>query len=313
MEHNTFNDFQIDILNKDNFNKIGNIYNNLEKYFSKLHISFNSSTNYYTQKNIDYKKIYNESCFLLEKKQSIIRKQFNLEYSTYISPELKYILSIDIGVKHLGLSFVSINKEWEIEDVIYIELIDITEYNCKSDTNINSCPLYHNNTYSDYVDHVLYYNWELFLLVDYILIERQPPGGYVVVEQLLYSKLKYKSILISPNSVHSFLNWTKYHLDYEQRKKSSLQIALKYIKRIDLIEYILSLTDNRDYIDDLRPHDISDSICFILYFINKKRNEELEIEMKKKRIQQQKERMEEMKKNGTMQCIINLEKYAYIG
>jgi len=171
------------------------------------------------------------------------------------------VLSIDIGVLHLGISISILDIEYKLIDIIWIDLIDITKFIHNKPETRKTCKLNHTKTFTDWLEHVFYNNRELFDLADYILIERQPPCGFVVVEQLIFSKWRHKSILISPNSMHAYFKIG--HLDYEGRKDFNNKLILNILS-----ESLKHQLDNYD-----RIHDISDSICLMLFWINRKQIE----------------------------------------
>jgi len=173
----------------------------------------------------------------------------------------KSILSIDIGLKHLGLVKSLVNSCFEfVNNSIEIYLIDITEY--KHDKIPESdCKLYHTKTIFDWIIHMIQENHDLFHNSDYILIERQPPQGFVCIEQILFGLFREKAILISPVSVHKFHNFKD--LDYDSRKIASEIISRDFLnKKMNLI-----LNDMERY------HDISDSIIQMIYWCSKKSSE----------------------------------------
>jgi len=174
------------------------------------------------------------------------------------------LLSIDVGVIHLGISVSILNEDFTLKDIIWVDNIDITKYKHKK-CSVGNCKLYHTKTFYDWIEHTIQENLEHFESSDMIIVERQPPQGFVVIEQLIFSKYRRKTTLISPQSVHKFLNF--FNLDYDQRKELSVQIGDRYLSDT-LIEYTKTFD---------RRHDIADSICMMLYFINKKK-----IEYKKK-------------------------------
>lgn len=180
--------------------------------------------------------------------------------------EYKYrILSIDVGVINFGISFSLLNEDYTLHKVEWVDLIDITRYThkkCKSE----DCRLYHTKTFNDWIEHLIQENYEYFECCDMIIIEKQPPQGFVVVEQLIFSKYRNKTVLINPKSVHKYFNIGD--LDYDKRKELSIKIGDKYLSD-DLIEKAKSLP---------RRHDIADSICMLIYFIKKK-----QLEYKKKK------------------------------
>ena len=178
------------------------------------------------------------------------------------------VLSIDVGVIHLGISVSILNHDYTLKEVIWVDNIDITSYQHRS-CSPKECKLYHTKMFSDWIEHMCQENQIFFDRADYILIEKQPPLGFVVVEQLLFSKYRNKTIIISPRSVHKYLNIGSF--DYEIRKQLSDKIADRVLP--------LHLLDQTMMYD--RKHDISDSICILLYFMNKKQTEWKRNEMKK--------------------------------
>jgi hypothetical protein len=178
----------------------------------------------------------------------------------------KTVLSIDIGIQHLGLVLSSISDCYAFGEVLWMELVDITLFTCDR----AACKLHHDRTFTDWTSHVLEKYREVFTRADYVLIERQPPQGLVVVEQILFGSMRDKSVLISPNSVHKFFGIGQY--SYENRKIASVNISKKYIP--DSFKLKLQSCD--------RIHDIADCILFTVFWCEKKK-EELEISTLKRR------------------------------
>lgn len=167
------------------------------------------------------------------------------------------VLSIDVGIIHFGMSLADVNDDGTLVEVFWVDLIDITKFTHRNKEIV--CSLYHTKTISDWVDHLIQENKPFFDKADVILIERQPPLGLVSIEQLIFSKFRSKTHLISPRNVHSYFNISGF--DYDQRKIYSERIAFPHIPE-NLVEQI-------GYYD--RFHDIADSICILLYWCNKKR------------------------------------------
>lgn len=171
------------------------------------------------------------------------------------------VLAIDIGVINLGISVSTVDTDFNFIEVIWIDLINITELKhravCKDD-----CKLQHTRTFSDWLDHLYQDNQYFFDNADFIIIEKQPPMGFVVVEQLIFNKYRDKASLINPINVHTFLNMS--NLDYDGRKVKSEKIALPMITDPDLCRQITFYH---------RRHDICDSLCMLLYWLHKKRQE----------------------------------------
>ena len=170
------------------------------------------------------------------------------------------LLSIDVGIIHFGISVSILNEDFTLKEVIWVDNIDITMYKHKK-CSLENCKLYHTKTFYDWIEHTIQENLEHFESSDMIIVEKQPPQGLVVIEQLIFSKYRRKTTLISPRSVHKFLNF--FDLDYDSRKEMSVKIGDKYLS-----DSLIERTETFD-----RRHDISDSICMMLYFINKKQIE----------------------------------------
>ena len=95
------------------------------------------------------------------------------------------VLSVDIGVLHLGISVTTLDEDYNVIDIIWIDLIDITQFKHEYGVSRNKCKLYHTKTFCDWLNHTYQENFEFFNMADFILVERQPPMGFVVVEQLI--------------------------------------------------------------------------------------------------------------------------------
>lgn len=172
------------------------------------------------------------------------------------------VMSIDIGIHHLGVSVSLLDEEYKLIEIIWIDLINITEYVHDHGPSKEDCRLSHTKTFCDWLNHTFQENLRFYNMADFILIERQPPMGFVAIEQLIFSKWREKTILISPNSMHKYFGIGNY--DYEKRKQLTDKIARMKIT-------------NKQLLDKLglyhRTHDIADSICIMLYWIHKKQEE----------------------------------------
>lgn len=174
----------------------------------------------------------------------------------------KVVLSIDIGIKHLGISVCFVTPEYELKEVGWVTLIDIQEFKHGVNLDHRNCPHPHTKCFADWMNHVFEEEKELFEEADVILLERQPPMGLVGIEQLIYFKYRKKCVLISPNSMHKFLGIR--HLDYEQRKVKTMEIAER--------EFMHERAKERYEVYD-RKHDIADSICMVLFWLSYKHEE----------------------------------------
>lgn len=175
----------------------------------------------------------------------------------------KYVLSIDIGIKNLAMMLLECNENYTISDIVWFELLDITDFCHLDRESKKTCKLFHTKTISDWLSHIFFLHKELFDLCEIILVEKQPPQGHVSVEQLIFFHFREKCVLVYPRSVHKFYNWGP-TVDYEARKLKSVDILLyrlKTTKRPWLIEQFEKLS---------RKHDISDAYIQASYFLFKK-------------------------------------------
>lgn len=180
-------------------------------------------------------------------------------------PPFKVIMSIDIGLKNLGISVSLIDKNYDLQEIVWINLINITEFDCKT-----GCNLYHEKTFADWVSHFFAQEMEFLEWADVILIERQPPTGLTAVEQLIFYEFREKAVLIAPNSVHKYFRIGSY--DYEQRKVLSERIGRKYLQK-GLLEQLYFYH---------RQHDITDSILFTLFWCHQQKEKLRQEEMVKR-------------------------------
>jgi hypothetical protein len=166
----------------------------------------------------------------------------------------KSIMSIDVGVVNLAITVGLITKDYELIEIIWMDVIDITQFQCGSE-----CKLYHQKTHTDWIEHCIQNNYHFFHDVDIILIEQQPPMGFVSIEQLIFSKFRSKAILVAPRSVHAHYNMGT--LSYEKRKEKCINYAQQLLKFYpDMAEQFTFYS---------RQHDIGDSLMQMMYFLSK--------------------------------------------
>ena len=166
----------------------------------------------------------------------------------------KTVLSIDIGIRHLAFSLVTIDEEYNLLNIVGIDMIDITTF---PHHNLESCTLHHQKTFSDWMAHIFEYYRIVFESVDKILVERQPPMGLVVIEQFIFDKYREKTSLVSPNSMHKHFNIGS--LDYEMRKVEVERIFEYHIKDNDIL---------KEYKNFDRQHDIADAFCISKFWLD---------------------------------------------
>lgn len=166
------------------------------------------------------------------------------------------ILSIDIGVRHLGLVLAVASLDYSLVEVVDFNLIDITRFThhyCVSQPQ--DCRQYHTKTFADWLNHV-FLEHPCFGQADTILIEQQPPTGFTVVEQLIFSRYRRKCALVHPRSVHAHFHYGQ--LDYVQRKQCSERLLRMYLS-----------ADQRTELDQYpRQHDIADAFCQLRFWLH---------------------------------------------
>lgn len=165
------------------------------------------------------------------------------------------MLSIDIGIHHMGLVWAFCEKDVCIVD---FDCINIMLIKC----NRNTCLLHHSRSLTDYINHLFVEFHEWFENAEVILIERQPILGQVAVEQLIFSKYREKARLIAPRSIHTHYGWNYIGTEeekYEKRKHASIRIAESYLSS--------SLKERLQLFD--RQHDITDAICMLYFWFYK--------------------------------------------
>lgn len=164
------------------------------------------------------------------------------------------ILSIDIGVLHLSMVGIEVHEMYKIIHPLKIymcELINLLELMDECDQQL--CTLYHDRNMCDYMDHMFKRYRNEFDDADIILVERQPITGLTAVQELILREYRSKVTLISPNSVHKFLQFSSY--TYDQRKEASIKFAVPYLSHF------------KEFCFNERRHDMADAFCMIYYHL----------------------------------------------
>ena len=170
-----------------------------------------------------------------------------------------YVLSIDVGLINMGLVGVYVGEDYKIDRWKFATKVNIQRLcvNCRCRS---TCGLRHERTFCDYIDHLVQVYQSDFEECDYIIIERQPPVGFVVIQELILNKFRNKTVIVSPNSVHKFHNISQF--DYEGRKTESLRIAL---------DTMGGVFDTFQIANCERQHDVADAVCQLLFWLDKTR------------------------------------------
>lgn len=189
-------------------------------------------------------------------------------------------LGIDVGILNLAL------VKCQVEDYQMVTLLDARCVNLNELAHHvvprDQCRLQHSNDVYDKLQHLFQEHSDIFSGVDQVRIERQPLGGLVHVEQLLFGHFRDKAKLISPNAMHKHFDIRMY--DYDGRKIQTTRIAEPYLAHM------------AEFQQRERVHDLADAVCILLYSLcaeQREYNAKLAEERKKQEQQQrQQEQLE---------------------
>lgn len=133
------------------------------------------------------------------------------------------------------------------------DLIDITKIPhrrvCSRD-----CKIPHTHEVADMMAHFVQEYGHILDTADTILVERQPPTGLTQIETLLLYLYRNKTVLISPNAMHSHFGIN--HYEYDRRKVYTVEIADTHLSHFET------------YSGTSRKHDLADAVCFILFHLH---------------------------------------------
>lgn len=156
-----------------------------------------------------------------------------------------YVTSVDIGLHNLGIIKCGV-----IDNVVTIcdfELVDLYKYR---DTSSEIYMM---------IDRLVTEYQDMFNS-KYILVERQPPGGLIAIQEVIAFIFKDKVKIVSPRSVHSKLGLNYYCYDIRKIKTEYMLINKLHSQNT---EGLICKINNID-----RKHDIADAYCMIIYFIS---------------------------------------------
>ena len=162
------------------------------------------------------------------------------------------IVSIDIGYHNLGIVDAYIDEKYDIH-VQYVNVIDLKKLPHKRIPRIE-CNLEHTNEVADLIAHFIQEYGHYLEKADKLLLERQPPTGLTQIETLLLYLYRYKTVLVSPNSMHKHFHIGQ--LEYEKRKEKTIQFAQDFLENF------------KEYQMYDRKHDIADAVCMIIFYIH---------------------------------------------
>lgn len=162
------------------------------------------------------------------------------------------VVAVDVGLSNFAFVWVDVGDRGVVT-VSGVRRLDLTLL-CHERVTRAQCTLQHGNNATDRIEHFLQEHGGILDDADVILIEQQPPGGLVHVEQLLFSRYRNKAQLCSPVSLHKWLGIGG--LDYEARKERTVARAAPYLNRFS------------HYWRELRKHDMADAMCMILFWVD---------------------------------------------
>ena len=162
------------------------------------------------------------------------------------------IIGIDVGYHNMALVVSETDEDFNVT-VHSAHLVDITKIPHHR-VRMRDCTIPHTHELADLMAHFIQEYGYILDSADRILIERQPPTGLTQIETLLMYLYREKTILVSPNAMHSHFNIN--HYEYDRRKDCTIALAEPY------------LSDFPTFSEATRRHDLADAMCFILFHIH---------------------------------------------
>lgn len=160
------------------------------------------------------------------------------------------IVSIDIGLFHLGMVRCQTLEDYTYKKVDFCKLINLKKL--VEECELEDCKFEHELCIADYMRHFFSVYGDVLDGADVILVERQPPMGFISIQELLRYQYRDKVVVISPNAVHSYFGIGG--RDYEGRKDFTVQYSQKYLEEFE------SFHGNR-------KHDLGDSFVMLRYYL----------------------------------------------
>ena len=180
------------------------------------------------------------------------------------------VVSVDVGVQHLGITEVSIpitgNNAWRemrVKDVNLVNLMEITHTNVK----YKDCKLHHSNEFVDRMEH-LFQEYTMFDSADIILVERQPviSSFGLTIQNIILMRYRAKTELVSPNAMHAHFSINSF--SYDARKHyvtMKFKNALREANNESIIRKLAIME-----MWNVRIHDVSDAFCLADYWRTQK-------------------------------------------
>lgn len=158
------------------------------------------------------------------------------------------VVSIDVGVRNFAMCVAHCDPEGTLS-ILGFHKYDLLNQECPKRGMVEV----------DGLLRILDVHKDLFSLADVVLVERQPPGGILSIQAVLYAIFRGKVKLMSPNAMHKHFKMTD--MDYEERKTEVDRIVTQ-----DLWPKV-SRDAQKAYVKSTRRHDMADAACFAVQFL----------------------------------------------
>lgn len=176
---------------------------------------------------------------------------------------MKHYLSFDVGWSNLAFVYCTVDETTHtIETILQADRVNLKEIPHQRVLR-SVCTLMHSADAHDLMQHFFQEYGTQWPIIDVVLIERQPQGGLVHIEQILYGQWRSKAQLVAPRSMHKHFQIN--HLDYDQRKQKTTALAQPYLQTLPQWNIRAD-----------RLHDMADAMCLILYHLEIQKSQNIQ-------------------------------------
>lgn len=158
------------------------------------------------------------------------------------------LFCVDVGLVNMGVALVEVDHKGVVQCHM-AGCVDITDFRCRG-----CCPLRHEAVPVDWVDHFVRDFKDAIAQAQVVLIERQPPGGFRCVEQLIYKACRDKALLVQPRSFQAHFGVTC--MEYDERKQYLVGVAQRIYRGSEVATRALAAD---------RAHDVADALLFAVH------------------------------------------------
>ena len=170
------------------------------------------------------------------------------------------LTSIDIGIFNMATVTARVSRESVNVSSVSLDNIKVLSDSCSDP----KCHFRHEHCFNDYLDHYFQLHAQTFEESDKILVERQPPRGFIVIQELILKQYREKVILINPSTIHKHFGIQV--VDYDARKEFTIAHAWEYLK------------DFKAFKENSRKHDMADAMCQLLYYNKTRPSQRVDLE-----------------------------------